>query len=182
MGKRLYKSKDGRILGGVIAGLGEYLNVDPVLLRLILVIGVFVTDGWLLVAYFAAWVIVPEKPERADADSSSGSGSTELGERIRQSVQEMADGGARLAREVTAGLRGSMTESAQSTDRSQTTGGESKESGWSNGTRILGILLVAGGVIALLNRMFYHVFRAHLLLPISLVVLGVALIVSGRRD
>lgn len=31
--KRLYKSKDDRIIFGVMGGLGEYFDVDPVLLR-----------------------------------------------------------------------------------------------------------------------------------------------------
>ena len=182
MGKRLYRSKDGRILGGVIAGLGEYLDVDPVLLRLILVIGIFVTGGWLLLAYFAAWVIVPDKPEGAGAEGASSSDSTELGERVKQSVQEMVDEGARLAREITAGLRSSMAESDKSEGRSDTSEAAPEESGGSNGARILGILLIAGGVIALLNKIFYYVFRANLVVPITLVVLGIALIVSGRRN
>jgi len=33
--KRLYRSKKERILGGVCAGLGEHLDVDPTVIRLI---------------------------------------------------------------------------------------------------------------------------------------------------
>ena len=33
--KRLYRSKKNRILGGVCAGLGEHLDVDPTVIRLI---------------------------------------------------------------------------------------------------------------------------------------------------
>ena len=33
--KRLYRSKTNRVFGGVLGGLGEYFNVDPVILRLV---------------------------------------------------------------------------------------------------------------------------------------------------
>ena len=32
--RRLYRSRDDRILGGVAAGVGEYFNIDPTLVRL----------------------------------------------------------------------------------------------------------------------------------------------------
>jgi phage shock protein C len=35
--KRLYKSKDNRVIVGILGGIGEYLNIDPVLIRLVFV-------------------------------------------------------------------------------------------------------------------------------------------------
>lgn len=32
--KKLYRSKENRVLAGIFGGLGEYLEVDPVILRL----------------------------------------------------------------------------------------------------------------------------------------------------
>ncbi len=56
--KRLYRnSRDGK-LGGVCAGLGDYFNIDPVIIRLAFILLLF-TGG--LLAYFIAWIIVPEK-------------------------------------------------------------------------------------------------------------------------
>ena len=61
--KRLYRSKDNRVFAGIIGGLGEYFDVDPVLLRLgyILLVAftVFIPG---LVAYIVAIFVVPEKP------------------------------------------------------------------------------------------------------------------------
>ena len=42
--KRLYKSSTNRVLCGVCGGIGEYLNIDPTIIRLLcllLVCGVF---------------------------------------------------------------------------------------------------------------------------------------------
>ena len=36
--KKLYRSKDNRVFAGVIGGLGEYLDIDPVLLRTLFVL------------------------------------------------------------------------------------------------------------------------------------------------
>jgi phage shock protein C len=59
--KRLYRSKRDRILGGVCAGLGNYLNIDPVLIRVVWVIGFFAA-GIGFLAYLIAWIIIPEDP------------------------------------------------------------------------------------------------------------------------
>jgi phage shock protein C len=59
--KRLYRSGKNRILGGVCGGLGEYFNVDPVLIRLLWVIfSLFYGAG--ILAYIIAWIIIPRNP------------------------------------------------------------------------------------------------------------------------
>jgi len=60
MVKKIYKSKKNRIIGGVCGGIGEYLNVDPVLIRLIWVIAALMWGTGIL-AYLIALVIIPEK-------------------------------------------------------------------------------------------------------------------------
>jgi phage shock protein C len=59
--KRLYRSKRDRILGGVCAGLGNYLNLDPVLIRVGWVVAFFAA-GIGFLAYLIAWIIIPEDP------------------------------------------------------------------------------------------------------------------------
>jgi phage shock protein C len=60
--KQLYKSKSNRMISGVCGGLGEYFNVDPVLVRLAFVLLCIFAGGGLL-AYIVALIIVPEAPE-----------------------------------------------------------------------------------------------------------------------
>jgi len=60
--KRLYRSRKERIIGGVCSGLGNYFNVDPVIMRLIWAV-LFFFGGIGLLAYIIAWIIVPEEPK-----------------------------------------------------------------------------------------------------------------------
>ena len=61
--KRLYRSAENRVFAGVMGGLGEYFNVDPVLLRLgyvfLLIFTAFIPG---IIAYIVAILVVPEKP------------------------------------------------------------------------------------------------------------------------
>lgn len=59
--KRLYRSRENKMLGGICAGLGEYLDLDPTLLRLVMIIAVFGAGAGLL-AYIIAWFLIPIEP------------------------------------------------------------------------------------------------------------------------
>lgn len=62
--KKLYKSKSDKVFAGVIGGVGEYFNVDPVILRLAyLLITIFgaVVPG--VIVYLFAALIVPRPNE-----------------------------------------------------------------------------------------------------------------------
>lgn len=62
MNRRLYRSRTDSMIGGVAAGLAEYLNADPALVRIVWAILVVVTGGAALVVYIVAWIVVPEEP------------------------------------------------------------------------------------------------------------------------
>ena len=55
--KRLHRSRNSRIFTGLCGGLGDYLDVDPVLIRLIWL----VIPGLNLVVYIIGSIIVPEE-------------------------------------------------------------------------------------------------------------------------
>jgi phage shock protein C len=58
--KRLYRSKKDRILGGICAGLGEHLDVDPNIIRLIWVSVTLLSFGIGIIVYTLAWILIPE--------------------------------------------------------------------------------------------------------------------------
>lgn len=60
--KRLYRSGKDKILGGVCGGFGEYFKIDPVIIRIIFVVGLFVSFGFMVLAYIIFWIIVPRNP------------------------------------------------------------------------------------------------------------------------
>jgi len=64
MVKRLYRSKREKVIAGVCGGVAEYLEVDPVLIRLIWAIWALIFGTGIL-AYLLAWIIIPKKPSNA---------------------------------------------------------------------------------------------------------------------
>ena len=62
--RRLTRSMNKRILGGVCGGLSDYFGIDVTLIRLVVAIFSIVTVFPGFIAYAAAWVIIPPEFER----------------------------------------------------------------------------------------------------------------------
>lgn len=62
MRKKLYRSRDDRVLTGLAGGIANYFNVDSTLIRAALVLLEFATAGLLIIAYFIIALIVPKEP------------------------------------------------------------------------------------------------------------------------
>ena len=60
--KKLYRSTFDKKIAGICGGLGEYLNVDPTVMRILFVAGFFLTGSLMFWAYLVMWVVVPEPP------------------------------------------------------------------------------------------------------------------------
>jgi phage shock protein PspC (stress-responsive transcriptional regulator) len=57
--KQLTRSNSSRMLAGVCGGLGEFLDIDPTILRLAFVFGSFISGGTALVVYIVMAMVVP---------------------------------------------------------------------------------------------------------------------------
>jgi phage shock protein PspC (stress-responsive transcriptional regulator) len=64
--RRLVRPREGRVVGGVCAGLGRYFDVDPILFRIGAVVLAFIGGAGLL-AYLAALLLVPSEGSREPA-------------------------------------------------------------------------------------------------------------------
>ena len=63
--KRLYKANTGKMLDGVCAGVAEYFDIDPTVIRVAwAIISCFAGIG--ILAYIACAVIMPRKPLELD--------------------------------------------------------------------------------------------------------------------
>ncbi|HDJ66398.1 MAG TPA: PspC domain-containing protein [Nitrososphaeria archaeon] len=58
--RRLLRSKKDRVIAGVIGGLGEYLNIDPNILRLLAVALFIVSPAVIALLYLAAVFLIPK--------------------------------------------------------------------------------------------------------------------------
>lgn len=64
MARKLTRSLEGRMIGGVCAGLAEYFDVDVSLVRLAFVAIALITALVpMLIFYVIAWIVIPAKKD-----------------------------------------------------------------------------------------------------------------------
>ena len=61
----LYRSRSDRVLGGVIAGLGRRLGLEPWPARLLFVLALMLIPGSQLLVYPILWILMPEESPAA---------------------------------------------------------------------------------------------------------------------
>lgn len=62
MKKRIYKNREKKMLCGVCAGVAEYFDIDPTIVRVIWGVGCFAW-GVALIAYIVCAIVFPDKSE-----------------------------------------------------------------------------------------------------------------------
>jgi phage shock protein C len=60
--RRLYRSRDDRMIWGVCGGLAKYFDIDPTIVRVLAVVSIFITAVSVL-AYIIMAIIVPLEPK-----------------------------------------------------------------------------------------------------------------------
>jgi len=56
--KRLYRDPDNRVLGGVCSGIGTYLNIDPIIIRILFLV-LIIGYGVIGIIYIVLWALLP---------------------------------------------------------------------------------------------------------------------------
>ena len=64
MSKKLYRSVTDRRIAGVCGGLADYLDMDPVVIRLVFIALLLFGVAPIIVLYIIMWIIVPEEPAK----------------------------------------------------------------------------------------------------------------------
>ena len=85
MTNRLYRSRTNAVIAGVCGGLGEYLGIEPVLIRIFFILFTLAGGVGPLV-YFLLWLIVPRE-DMAAADVAGN----EWGSRVSRMRDEVID-------------------------------------------------------------------------------------------
>jgi phage shock protein C len=88
--KKIYRSKKNRLLGGVAGGLGEYFNLDPVVIRILFVL--LGLSGGGVIFYLILWLIIPNRSENNIGDKETLKKNTQeikaQAQKYTQSIQE----------------------------------------------------------------------------------------------
>ncbi len=64
MENRLYRSRTDQMVAGVCGGLGRYLRIDPVIVRIFFLLLLF-TSGIGFPLYLVMWIVIPYEGEAA---------------------------------------------------------------------------------------------------------------------
>ena len=64
---RLYRDSSDKIIGGVASGIANYLDIDPAVMRILMLLFVF-TAGFGILLYIILWIVLPAK----DLDNYTG--------------------------------------------------------------------------------------------------------------
>ncbi len=159
MEKRLYRSRSDRMIWGVCGGLAKYFDMDPTIVRVVVVLSIFL-GSFGIWAYIILAIVVPLE----------GSKAAEPKDVIKENVDEMKESASELGRE----LRSTLAREE----------GESEEIAKMRHRRrnILGIILVVLGILFILgNFNLFWWFNWGNLWPLILVAIGVLIIFSVRK-
>jgi phage shock protein PspC (stress-responsive transcriptional regulator) len=100
--KRFFRDPDDKWIGGVMGGIGAYIGVDPLWLRIAMIVLVWASVGSLIPLYILLWILVPTADNAAERLQMRGEDVTV--ENIKRVVEEGAsrvkEGGARMAEEA----------------------------------------------------------------------------------
>jgi phage shock protein C len=170
--RHLYRSRTDTVIAGVSGGLGKYLGIDPIIIRILFVVLTLVAAGG-LIAYIILWIAVPLEPYNVYYNSS----------RYRQTTPPNP---------APAGTPGSGF-----SDNSQTANSEfentilnpdeemrkkqSEHKLHNDGNLIAGIVLIALGGLFLAAQFIPRINFGDLW-PVLLIVVGILIIFGGVRN
>ena len=94
LGKNLYRNPDDVVIAGVCSGIASYFGVDPVFIRILFIILVFV-NGIGLLAYIICWIVMPEAKTNSQKLEMQGEpvNIKKLEETIREKTQAAKEEG-----------------------------------------------------------------------------------------
>lgn len=172
MNRRLYRSRTDTILGGVAAGVADYLDADPALVRVAWAVLIPLTSGLAFIAYIVGWIVVPEAPAATaplvGASSSQSAGAP--GDGAEESAGPDGSAGAGADADADAsGAAGAVSPSATSR-RS----GENRAGLWVG----IGLILLGGWFLL---RDYLPAIDGGFIWPLLIVGIGVLILVGAMR-
>ncbi len=92
-GKQLFRDTEHSYVGGVSSGLGHYLNIDAIWIRVLWILLTIFSSGAFVLIYIALWIFVPEAKTTADKLAMRGEEVTisNIEKKIREGFDNVAD-------------------------------------------------------------------------------------------
>jgi len=90
MEKKLTRSRDKKVIAGIAGGLGEYLDIDPIIIRIIIVL-ITIFHGVGLLIYIIMWIVIPEEPYSSIFQENKTEEPGDLGQTINEETNKFAE-------------------------------------------------------------------------------------------
>lgn len=153
--KKLYRSKTDKIIAGVCGGIGDYFNIDPVLIRILFVLLAF-ADGLGVLLYIILAIVVPRESGKKNDNEEK---IKEFSKKAEEKIQEIA---------------GEFKEGVEEANKKW------QEDKAAQGRNVLGLLVVLIGVMAFFNQFFsLSFFKWNIFWPILIIIVGILIIARG---
>ncbi len=147
--KKLYRSRTDKLIAGVCGGLGDYFNLDPLLFRVLFLI-LLAAGGSGFWLYIILAILIPPQPLPGQTEAPYNPR-----EHIHEVAAEFKDSAHKWAGEVRQ-------------DRRAHSG---------HGRMWIGLIIVAVGIVALVNQLFPLPWvRWEFLWPVLVIIVGVAIV------
>jgi len=90
--KKLYRDGDQKLMGGVCSGIGHYLSIDPLWIRLLFIVFLF-GGGFSVITYIILWAIVPEATTTAQKLDMQGEAAnlSNIEKKIKEGFDSVSD-------------------------------------------------------------------------------------------
>jgi phage shock protein C len=172
--RRLYRCRSDRKIAGVAAGMAEYLEVDPTVIRIAWILSAFI-GGFTIVLYIILAFVIPLEPVEMPAPGSvAGSGVGADGAAQEPSAGTPTSGEAGALAPNPPWAAGAASP-AHAHDRRPADGRPGRAS------LVIGVLLVVFGAIALVGPFFPGWAASGALGPAFVLALGIALLAGAAR-
>ncbi len=169
MKEKLYRSRKNRVLGGVAAGIANYINLDVIIIR-ILIIVLTAFNGIGVLFYIILWIALPEEPVVfTTASSANSSGTFTPGE---ENSEPKYNSSSETKNE-------NSNYSSEDFAKEQKIHEELNKKKRSSGA-VIGIILIVIGAAFTLHNFFYY-FDFELILPLAFIALGIILIITSKN-
>ncbi|MFA7289645.1 MAG: PspC domain-containing protein [Melioribacteraceae bacterium] len=164
MKERLFRARKNKIVAGVCSGLGDYFNIDPVIVRILFVV-LTIMNGIGILVYILLWIMVPEESfEKAFGLNNENSQSNPFEETSRN-FQSTADG---------------TTSETNSTDGNSMPNFDFPQQKKSNAHIIAGSILILIGALFMIDKILPS-FDFEDFFPLLLIIAGAFFIYNSKK-
>jgi phage shock protein PspC (stress-responsive transcriptional regulator) len=164
MQKRIYRSKNDRIIAGICGGLAKYFDVDPAIVRIIFLL-LFFFKGIGFLAYLIMWFVIPTDPNETRVFHAPGA----QNEPFEKTNQAKADEEEILDAEI-----------IEETTTNGKSYGHYKSEKSKDNRYLVGVILIVIGGLFLLEK-FFPVISLDFIIPVILIGVGAYLLFYSQN-